>query len=403
MTQQTDIKYFDEQQIRTVWDEDEGRLYFSIVDVVQVLTEQPTVRGASTYWAVLKKRIKDSKGDELLTNCKQLKLLAADGKSYKSDVADTEQLLEIVPLIPSQKVENFKQWLEPFYRDTNIDKGEIIMYQPDATIKLEVRLDNETVWLTQQQMAELFDKDRSVIGRHIRNIYDEQELEQDSTCAKFAHKVSPGGQLYEYTAYNLDVIISVGYRVKSVRGTKFRQWASKILKSYLLKGYAADSRYFALEQKVSEQGKQIADLKNKVDFFVRTSLPPVEGIFYDGQIFDAYVQITSIIKQAKKSIVIIDNYIDETVLTMLSKKSAGVDATIYTKQYSAGLQLAVTRFNAQYPPITVNVCQYVHDRFLIIDDTVYLFGASLKDAGKKLFAFIKMQETPAAEILKLIH
>ncbi|MBP5366985.1 MAG: virulence RhuM family protein [Bacteroidales bacterium] len=282
-------------------------------------------------------------------------------------------------------------------------KGEIVMYQPDETVKLEVRLDHETVWLTQQQMAELFDKDRTVIGRHIRNIYAEQELEQNITCAKFAHKGSDGDQLYEYTVYNLDVIISVGYRVKSARGTKFRQWANKILKDYLLKGYAADSRYMSLEQKITEQGRQISDLQKKVDFFIRTSLPPVEGVFYDGQIFDAYLLIVKLIQQAKQSIVLIDNYVDETVLAMLGKRTQGTIATIYTKQITPDLQLAINRFNSQYQPIAVHLCRNAHDRFLIIDDTVYLFGASIKDAGKKLFAFIKMQETQASEIMNMIR
>ena len=281
--------------------------------------------------------------------------------------------------------------------------GEIVMYQPDETIRLEVRMGEETVWLTQQQMAELFDKDRTVISRHIRNIYKEEELEKGITCAKFAHMGTDGDQTYEYTAYNLDVIISVGYRVKSKRGTRFRQWANKVLKEYLLKGYVVDSRIMALERHVAEQDTQIKDLKNKVDFFVRSSLPPVEGIFFDGQIFDAYVQIVNLIKQAKHSIVLIDNYIDETTLTMLSKRDTSVSATIYTRQLSDQQQLDITRHNQQYQPITINLCQRNHDRFLIIDDVVYLFGASLKDAGKKLFAYIKMQETPASELLNNIR
>ena len=283
------------------------------------------------------------------------------------------------------------------------NKGEIVMYQPDETIRLEVRMGEETVWLSQQQMAELFDKDRTVIGRHIRNIYKEGELVQDITCAKFAHMGKEGDQPYEYTAYNLDVIISVGYRVKSKRGTLFRQWANKVLKEYLLRGYVVDTRIRSLEQQVSEQGMQILDLKSKVDFFVRSSLPPVEGIFYDGQIFDAYVQIVNLIKQAHRSIVLVDNYVDETTLMMLSKRNADVSATIYTKQTAEQFRLDVQRHNQQYPPITINVCQHNHDRFLIIDDVVYLFGASLKDAGKKLFAYIKMQETSADELLSRIR
>jgi Virulence protein len=277
------------------------------------------------------------------------------------------------------------------------------MYQPDETIRLEVRMGEETVWLSQQQMADLFNKDRTVIGRHIRNIYKEEELEEGITCAKFAHMGKEGDQPYEYTAYNLDVIISVGYRVKSKRGTKFRQWANKILKEYLLKGYVIDSRMRSLEQQVSEQGMKILDLQNKVDFFVRSSLPPVEGIFYDGQIFDAYVQITNLIKQAKQSIVLIDNYIDESTLTVLSKRDPNVTATIYTRQLNQQQQLDVQRHNQQYPPIIINTCQRNHDRFLIIDDVVYLFGASLKDAGKKLFAYIKMQETSATDLLSNIR
>ena len=282
-------------------------------------------------------------------------------------------------------------------------KGEIVMYQPDETIRLEVRMGEESVWLTQQQMAELFDKDRTVIGRHIRNIYKEEELEQSITCAKFAHMGSDGDQQYEYTAYNLDVIISVGYRVKSKRGTKFRQWANKVLKEYLLRGYVVNTRIAALEQHAAKQDVEIQELKSKVDFFVRTSLPPVEGIFFDGQIFDAYTQIVRLIKQAKTSIVLVDNYIDESTLTILSRRDAGVSATIYTRPLSAQQQLDVQCHNQQYPPITINICQRNHDRFLIIDDDVYIFGASLKDAGKRLFAYIRMQETSATDILSGIR
>ena len=282
-------------------------------------------------------------------------------------------------------------------------KGEIVMYQPDETIRLEVRMGEETVWLTQQQMAELFDKDRTVISRHIRNIYKEEELEENITCAKFAHMGSEGDQTYEYTAYNLDVIISVGYRVKSKRGTKFRQWANRILKEYLLKGYVVNSRIVALEEHVAKQDSQIEELKDKVNFFVRSSLPPVEGIFYDGQIFDAYVQIVNLIKQAKHSIILIDNYINVDTLTMLSNRSSGVTATIYTRQLNQQQQLDLQRHNQQYPPIDIHTTQRNHDRFLIIDDVVYLFGASLKDAGKKLFAYIKMQETPIAQLLNNIR
>ena len=289
----------------------------------------------------------------------------------------------------------------------NIDSntGEIVMYQPDETIRLEVRVENETVWLTQQQMADLFLTTKQNISLHINNIFNEDELIKNSVV-KESLTTAKDGKRYKTNFYNLDVIISVGYRVKSKRGTKFRQWANRVLKEYIIRGYVLNRQIRMLEDRMESKfldyDSQIMDLKNKVDFFVRSSLPPVEGIFFDGQIFDAYVQIVSLIKQAKHSIVLIDNYIDETTLTMLSKRDANVSATIYTRQLSNQQQLDITRHNQQYPPITVNLCQRNHDRFLIIDDVVYLFGASLKDAGKKLFAYIKMKDTPATELLNNI-
>ena len=280
--------------------------------------------------------------------------------------------------------------------------GEIVMYQPDETIRLEVRVENETVWLTQQQMADLFLTTRNNITLHIGNIFKEGELVETSV-RKDSLLTATDGKKYRTKIYNLDVIISVGYRVKSKRGTQFRQWANQILKDYLLKGYSINKNLQDVRIELGAQDKRISLLEEKVDFFVRSSLPPVEGIFFDGQIFDAYVQIVSLIKQAKHSITLIDNYIDESTLTMLSKRNASVSATIYTRQLSNQQQLDIERHNQQYPPITVSICQRNHDRFLIIDDVVYLFGASLKDAGKKLFAYIKMQETPAMELLNNIR
>ena len=281
--------------------------------------------------------------------------------------------------------------------------GEIVMYQPDETIRLEVRMDHETVWLTQAQMAELFDKDRTVIGRHIRNIYNEEELEKDITCAKFAHMGIDGDQQYEYTAYNLDVIISVGYRVKSKRGTKFRQWANKILKEYLLQGHVVNSRIVALEQHAAKQDVEIMAMKNKIDFFVHTSLPPVEGIFFDGQIFDAYRFVSDLIRKAKKSVVLIDNYVDDTVLSLLDKRQDGVMATVYTKSVNDQLQLDITRHNEQYAAIEVKQFNKAHDRFLLIDDEVYHIGASIKDLGKKWFAFTRMHDIKAAELISKMN
>lgn len=199
------------------------------------------------------------------------------------------------------------------------------------------------------------------------------------------------------------MIISIGYKVNSKRGVKFRQWATKVLKDYLLRGYSINKNIQDVNNLLETHNQRISLLEEKVDFFVRSSLPPIEGIFYDGQIFDAYVQIVNLVKQAKRSIVLIDNYIDESTLTMLSKRAAGVSAIVYTKPMSQQLQLDLQRHNAQYPPIQVNICQRAHDRFLIIDDTVYAFGASLKDAGKKLFAYLKMQETSAQDLLNMIR
>ncbi|MBO2525241.1 MAG: DNA-binding protein [Bacteroidetes bacterium] len=277
-------------------------------------------------------------------------------------------------------------------------EGEIIFYQASENIRIEVRLVDETVWLTQQQMAELFNKDRTDIGRHIRNIYKEGELEKNITCAKFAHMGTEGDQKYEYTAYNLDVIISVGYRVKSKRGTKFRQWANKVLKEYLLRGYAINSRIVALERHAAIQDDAIHKLQDTVDFFVHTSLPPVEGIFYDGQVFDAYTFAADLIRSAQNQIILIDNYVDDSVLKTLTKRKEGVSATIITRKISETLQVDLERHNRQYSPVDISTSNRYHDRFLIVDNTVYHLGASLKDLGKKLFAFNRM-EISAEEIL----
>ena len=283
-------------------------------------------------------------------------------------------------------------------------KGEIVMYQPDETIRLEVRMESENVWLNRQQMATLFGRDVKTIGKHINNALRE-ELANIPTVANFAIVQNEGGRMVKRSVeyYNLDMVLSVGYRVKSGKGIMFRRWSNEVLKQYLLRGYAINARVMALEHHVAEQDSQIKDLKDKVAFFVRSSLPPIEGIFYDGQIFDAYAHIISLIKQAKTSIVLIDNYIDVDTLTMLSNRNANVSATIYTRQLSQQQQLDVQRHNQQYTPIIINICQRNHDRFLIIDDVVYVFGASLKDAGKKLFAYIRMQETSAHELLSNIR
>ena len=289
-------------------------------------------------------------------------------------------------------------------------RGEIILYHPDETIRLEVRMEDETVWLSQAQMAELFQRDQSVIARHISNIYKEEELTKEGTYAKFAYMGHDGLQKYEVVHYNLDVIISVGYRVKSKRGTQFRQWASKILKDYLLHGYSFNYQLLRLQENVKTHDnllqqiqQSLAQHQEKIDFFVRTSLPPVQGIFFDGQIFDAYRFVSDLVRKAKTAIVLIVNYIDDTVLTLLDKRGSGVTATIYTSHVGQQLQLDLGRHNAQYAPITVNSFNRAHDRFLLIDNEVYHIGASLKDLGKKWFAFTLMKDISADDILNKMN
>lgn len=272
-------------------------------------------------------------------------------------------------------------------------QGEIIMYQPDESIRLEVRMEEETVWLNLNQMSLLFGRDKSVISRHIRNVYIEGELLRESTVANFATVHDENGRRVsrniEY--YNLDVIISVGYRVKSIQGTRFRQWANSVLKEYLLRGYAINQRFERLERRVTEHDAVLSEHSNKLEFFVRAALPPKEGVFYDGQIFDAYAFASELIKSARQRIILIDNCIDESVLLMLAKRNEGVTAEIVTRQTNGTLALDIDRHNRQYPPITIRESPRYHDRFLIVDDIVYHIGASLKDLGKKLFAFSKME------------
>ncbi len=273
-------------------------------------------------------------------------------------------------------------------------KNEIILYQPeDTSVRLEVKIEDETVWLTIEQISMLFGRDRTVINRHINNIFKEGELKKEMVSAFFAHTTQHGAikgklQTKNVEYYNLDVIISVGYRVKSKRGTQFRIWANKVLKEYLLRGYAVNQRVDRLEYDVHK----IKNKLDEIDFQIKTSLPPNEGVFYDGQVFDAYVFVSELIKSAKTSIVLIDNYIDESVLMLLTKRNKDVIAVIYTKSITRQLKLDLAKHNEQYAGIEIRQFDKSHDRFLIIDNsTVYHIGASLKDLGKKWFAFTKME------------
>lgn len=277
--------------------------------------------------------------------------------------------------------------------------NEIILYQPNSTFSLDVRVDKETVWLTQPQIAELFGTKRPAITKHLSNIFKSGELDEDSVCS-ILELTAADGKNYRTKFYNLDAILSVGYRVNTINATQFRQWANKVLKEYLLRGYSVNQRLLYMESRIdhrlSEHDRRLDELTDKIDFFVKASLPPVEGIFFNGQIFDAYKFVCGLVKSAKKRIVLIDNYVDESVLTLFDKRDNGVNATIYTDaDRSRQIRLDIQRHNRQYAPIEIKYVSDIHDRFLVIDDTLYHIGASIKDLGKKLFAFSKMEIAPS--------
>ncbi len=284
--------------------------------------------------------------------------------------------------------------------------NEIILYQPDEALKLEVRVEDDTVWLTQQQIAHLFGVKQPAISKHLKNIFGSGELDERSVYSILEYTATDG-KVYNTKFYNLDAILSVGYRVNSRNATQFRQWANKVLKDYLLRGYSINQRFIQLEDKVdrrlAEHEQHLAELDNKVDFFVRTSLPPKEGVFFDGQIFDAYALISGLIRKATKRIVVIDNYVDDSVLVQLAKRTPGVTVDIYDGHISSQLRLDVSRHNEQYPGVTLHSYKKAHDRFLIIDEEVYHIGASLKDLGKKLFAFSRMEVLTGSQLLEKIN
>ena len=287
-----------------------------------------------------------------------------------------------------------------------VEKNEIVVYQPDETLRLEVKLEDETVWLTQSQMAELFGCTTRNVRLHLENIYACGELEAGATRKDFFLVRQEGARQVKrnVTCYNLDAIISVGYRVNSVLGVKFRQWATKVLKEYLLRGYAFSQRLNQLEDKMdrrlAKHDQEIVELKDKVDFFVQTSLPPMQGVFYDGQVFDAKVFAAKHILSAKKSILLIDSWVDVVTLELLAKKAKGVTVEIVASPRGNKISSSdIAMFNRQYGGLSVRTSKNFHDRFLIIDDKVlYLIGASLKDLGWKCFAFTKLA---AAEIPNL--
>lgn len=294
-------------------------------------------------------------------------------------------------------------------------QGEVIFYQPDNTMRIEVRLEDETVWLTQQQMVTLFQSSKANVSEHIRNIYDQGELEQEATVRNFRTVRKEGNRMVNRTLtyYNLDTIISVGFRVNTKRGIMFRQWANRTLKEYLLRGYAFHQQMIAMQRQIDvrleEQNERLSAVENhlhehdqKFDMIVKTPELPNEGVFFDGQIFDAFKLVMQLIKSAEHRIILIDNYINEEILTMFDQRANGVTACIYTARIDSAMQLAIQRHDAQYDPIPVNVFRMSHDRWLIIDEKVYHFGASLKDLGKKWFGVSLYQDITPEELLSKI-
>lgn len=276
-------------------------------------------------------------------------------------------------------------------------KNEIVLYRPDELAEhIEVRIEDETVWLNRHQIALLFKRDIKTIGKHIANALRE-ELDDISVVANFA-TTARDGKTYNVVHYNLDMILSIGYRVKSKQGVQFRKWANQILKDYLLKGYAVNQRVDRMENEMHSIKEELGEIRIQL----KTNLPPNEGIFFDGQIFDAWVFVSELVKSATKSLILIDNYVDESVLNLFLKRKDGVSVKIYTANFTSTLKTDLEKHNKQYSPIELTVYKNAHDRFLIIDEKqVYHIGASLKDMGKKLFAFSKM-EIEADILLKVI-
>ena len=313
--------------------------------------------------------------------------------------AFTEEGVRLLAQVLKRQVDvNFEpEIIEPEIIEETWNKGTVVLYQPNNEVSLEVRILDETVWLTQDQMAQLFQSSRTNIVEHIKHIYEVFELRESSTCRKFRQVQKEGRRIVsrKIPIYNLDMIISVGYRVNTERGINFRQWANKILKDYILRGYCFNTNLQYAEQRIDhkllEHDKRLDAVEEKIDFIVKTNLPPQQGVFYDGQVYDAHLFVCDLVRRATKSVVLIDNYVDESILALLDKRSNGVTAKIITGRLPETFRHDLERHDAQYAPIEIERNSRIHDRFLCIDDTVYHIGASIKDLGKKLFAFNRME------------
>ena len=297
----------------------------------------------------------------------------------------------------------------------NANENQIVVYQPNETVRLETRYAHESIWLTQLKIAESFGVQKAAISKHLKNIYSTGELSREATVSKMETVQNEGGRMVvrEQEFYNLDVIIAVGYRVNSVMATQFRIWATQVLKTYLLKGYAVNTRLVQLEDKIdhrlAKHEDRIATLEQKVDFFVQTQTPPLQGVFYNGQLWDARALVLSLVSRAKRSLILIDNWANTAVLDLFTKKRKDVRLTIFTSEHYDKNHVPhrkisdadIKTFNAQYPKLAIRYNETFHDRFLIIDDKeLYLIGASLKDLGSKCFAFTKLDPADIRRIKK---
>ena len=278
---------------------------------------------------------------------------------------------------------------------------EMKLYQSeDLQVKLDVLVENETVWLNQAQIAALFGVQKSAISKHLKNIFDSGELRQEAVVSILETTASDGKQ-YSTKFYNLDAVLSVGYRVNSIYATHFRIWANNVLKEYILRGASVNQRFEHIERRLFVNESELQSVNRKIDQLVQTALPPKQGVFFDGQIFDAYQFVSDLIRSAKKSIVLIDNYADDSVLTQLTKRADGVTATVCVSRLTEAFRLDIERHNRQYPPVQLRVLSAVHDRFLLLDESrLYTFGASFKDLGKKLFCFTLIESADVVEVVR---
>ena len=283
--------------------------------------------------------------------------------------------------------------------NTDGEKNEIIVYQPEGgEFHIEVRVEQDTVWLTQAQMAELFSKNVSVISRHIANVFSEKELDEKSNL----HFLQIANSDKPVKLFSLDVIISVGYRVKSYQGTQFRRWANKILKEHMLKGFSVNQRLVSHENKLENLDSRMINLEKQVDFFVKAKLPPKEGMLQAKAYWSGYEFAVQLVRSAKNELVIIDPFANDMVLSLMAKRAEGVNATIYSARITPAMREEEARLNRQFPTVRLENMREVHDRFVIVDDVIYHVGASFKDLGNQMTAFSVLNFITKEQVLAMV-